>query len=125
MNKGVVILAHGSRAIAWEANQLVVKIVEMYKAKMGNKNVKPAYMNSQSGGPSLEEAVTELVNEGLTEIIVAPWFLTDGLHIREDIPEIINTLEEKYPQIKITLAKVLGADERIVDILIDRVEEAK
>ena len=33
MNKGVVILAHGSRAIAWEANQLVVKIVEMYKVK--------------------------------------------------------------------------------------------
>ena len=47
-------------------------------------------MNSQSGVPAWRRQY-ELVNEGLTEIIVAPWFLTDGLHIREDIPEIINT----------------------------------
>lgn len=125
MNKGIVILAHGSRAIAWEANQLLLKIVEMFKAKTGNENVKPAYMNSQSGGPGLEGAVAELVAEGFTEIIVAPWFLTNGLHIKEDIPEIMDALVKNYPQVKITLAKTLGADERIVDILIDRVEEAK
>lgn len=124
MKKGIVILAHGSRAIAWEANQLLLKIVEMFKAKTGNENVKPAYMNSKSGGPGLEEAVGKLVTEGFTEIIVAPWFLTNGLHIMEDIPETIGVLEAKYPQVKITLAQVLGADERIVDILIDRIEEA-
>ena len=37
MNKGVVILAHGSRAIAWEANQLVVKIVKCIKQKQAIK----------------------------------------------------------------------------------------
>ncbi|NLW23649.1 MAG: cobalamin biosynthesis protein CbiX [Clostridia bacterium] len=123
MKRGIVILGHGSRARVWEANQLLLQIVEKFKKKTGAENVKPAYMNVKSGGPTLEQAIEELIREGFTEIVVAPWFLTDGLHIREDIPEIIDSIKEKYPEVQIALAKPLGADNRLVDILIERIGE--
>mgnify|MGYP000211960883 CR=1 FL=1 len=123
MGRGIVILGHGSRARVWEANQLLLQIVEKFKQKTGEQNVKPAYMNVKSGGPTLEQAIEELIREGFTEIVVAPWFLTDGLHIREDIPEIIDSIKEKYPEVQIALAKPLGADNRLVDILIERIGE--
>ncbi len=123
MGRGIVILGHGSRARVWEANQLLLQIVEKFKQKTGEQNVKPAYMNVKSGGPTLEQAIEELIREGFTEIVVAPWFLTDGLHIREDIPEKIDSIKEKYPEVQIALAKPLGADNRLVDILIERIGE--
>lgn len=123
MKRGIVILAHGSRAEVPEANQILLQMVEMVKTKTNGENVRPAYMNSRSPGPHLAQAVAALVAEGYREIIIAPWFLTNGLHIQQDIPEILAELRVSYPQIKIELARPLGADSRLADILLDRIRE--
>jgi sirohydrochlorin ferrochelatase len=123
MKRGIVILAHGSRAEVGEANRQLLKVVEMFRERTGNEHVKPAYMNVKSKGPGLSEAVAGLKGEHCEEIVVAPWFLTRGLHIQKDIPEMIEELRNRYPQVRIVMAEPLGPDSRLVDILLDRIRE--
>lgn len=123
MAKGIVLLGHGSRARVDEANLHLLEMVAVFKEKTGIEKVVPAWMNSKSGRPGLKEAAGELAEAGCKEIIVAPWFLTDGLHIREDIPAIIAELEQQYPDIRFALAKPMGADPRLAEIILDRIRE--
>lgn len=125
MAKGIILLGHGSRARVDEANQLLVEMVALLKDRVQADAILPAWMNSKSGRPGLREVAGRLAEDGFTEIIVAPWFLTSGLHIREDIPAILEELEECYPQVKFAMAKPLGADPRIADILVERIREVE
>ncbi len=123
MAKGIILLGHGSRARVDEANQLLVEMASLLKNRIRAGEIAPAWMNSKSGRPGLREAAVELVQAGCREIIVAPWFLTDGLHIREDIPEIIAELEKRYPEVRFAMARPMGADPRLAEILMDRIGE--
>ncbi|MDA8233486.1 MAG: hypothetical protein M0Z31_01505 [Clostridia bacterium] len=52
-----------------------------------------------------------------------PFFLYFGIHLQEDIPEILKEEKAKYPGVEIVMASNLGADIRLVDILLDRIKE--
>ncbi|HHY60561.1 MAG TPA: cobalamin biosynthesis protein CbiX [Clostridia bacterium] len=125
MAQAIILLGHGSRARVDEANRLLEEMVDLLKERVRAGAVLPAWMNSRSGRPGLREVGARLAEEGFTEIIVAPWFLTSGLHIQEDIPAILAELRERYPQVKFVLAKPLGVDPRIADILAERIEEVQ
>jgi sirohydrochlorin ferrochelatase len=87
--------------------------------------VEPAWMNPKSQRQNLFQAVDRLVAEGARRIIVAPVFLTDGLHIRKDIPEDLAALREQYPGVEFCFARNLGFDARIVAILAERIGEVR
>ena len=53
---------------------------------------------------------------------VIPMFLFDGTHVNVDIPREIDNLRKKYPNIKIIMSKHLGDDERIAEIVVDRIK---
>ncbi len=65
----------------------------------------------------------------MKNIIALPVFLADGAHTKEDIPEKLkDTFAGEWAEIgkdvKLIYGKPIGVDERIVDILVDRVKEA-
>ena len=62
-------------------------------------------------------------NPGIKEIVVVPFFLFEGIHIREDIPEKIEGLEKKYPDVIFKFGKPIGADPMLAEILVKRAEE--
>lgn len=125
MTKGIVLLGHGSRANVDGANLLLLDMVASFKKQTGLEQVVPAWLNSKSERPGLMEAAEELVKIGCKEIVIAPWFLTNGLHLKEDIPVMIAGLETKFPQVRFAQAKHMGADPRMVDILWERIQEIK
>jgi sirohydrochlorin ferrochelatase len=57
------------------------------------------------------------VAKGATEITVVPIFLLTAGHIKEDIPEALEPLREKYPQVSVVIAPAFGVQERIVDAI--------
>ena len=75
--------------------------------------------------PLMEDTIDEIVkeNSGISEIIVVPFFLFEGMHIRKDIPEKLDEFREKYPDIKISFGRPLGADPMIAEVLTARVNE--
>jgi sirohydrochlorin ferrochelatase len=83
----------------------------------------------QLNSPSIEEVLRNLAQDGAKHIVAQPVFLADGAHTTDDIPEKLKiAFEGSWKNVgkgvTLTYAKPIGVDERIVDILIDRVTEA-
>jgi sirohydrochlorin ferrochelatase len=122
--EGIVVLGHGSRAAVDEANSFLELVAGEIK-KVFAARVEPAWMNPKSQRQNLSEAVAKLVKEGVNRVIVAPVFLTDGLHIRKDIPEDVAALKEQYPGVEFRLARHIGFDSRVAAILAERIGEVR
>ncbi|MDW7673761.1 MAG: CbiX/SirB N-terminal domain-containing protein [Bacillota bacterium] len=119
MNIGYIILGHGSRAS--EANESLKLIANLVTEKLDSQNVKVAYMGLCE--PTLEAATEELVNSGCGKIIIMPFFLYRGIHLQEDIPAKITSLTEKHDgKVVINFAKHIGVDDRLADIVVDRIK---
>lgn len=115
----VVVLGHGSRA-AGAAGAL-----KAIADRLGNSLDFPVRAASlQFNRPTLAECCRDLVSAGKKHVIIAPYFLFNGNHIRQDIPEEIEALSREFPEVEFTLAAGLGEDGRLADILEQRVLEA-
>lgn len=119
METGIVILGHGSRAK--KAQSVFNKIVSMVENKVDYDLVKGAAMELSE--PSLEQSVAEIVDKGIKKVNIVPLFLFPGIHIQEDIPELIEELREKYPAVQFKYGKNIGADEKVADILVERIKQ--
>jgi sirohydrochlorin ferrochelatase len=121
----VVLIGHGSKLPYNE--EVLVGLRDRMATQGIFKEVKVAFM--QLNSPSIEEVLRTLAKEGKRDIVALPVFLADGAHTTEDIPEKLKiAFEGEWAElgrdVKLTYAKPIGVDERIVDILLDRVKEA-
>jgi sirohydrochlorin ferrochelatase len=117
--KAILVLAHGSREK--QTQDTLEKITEMTKAQLPNSIIETAYM--EFCDINLEKGLNILVEKGAKEIVVVPYFLFEGIHIREDIPGEIKEYLKKHPNVTVTMGKTLGADPRLADVLADRIRE--
>lgn len=117
--KGILIIAHGSRRK--ETLDTMEEVFAMVQESMPDIIVEHAYM--EFCDVNLEKGLDLLRERGVTEIVVVPYFLFDGIHIIKDIPEEIVAYLEKHSNLKISMGKTLGADKRIADVLCDRIRE--
>ncbi|MBM7624414.1 sirohydrochlorin chelatase [Sporohalobacter salinus] len=118
MKTGVVILGHGSRAE--EAKRVFNEIISMIKEKVNYEIVRGASM--ELAEPNLEQTI-ETIADKVDKISIVPLFLFPGIHIQEDIPGLIDELREEYPEIEFEFGENIGADEKIADIMVDRIEK--
>jgi sirohydrochlorin ferrochelatase len=117
---GAVILGHGSKAR--EANEALWSIVEQVKAKSGLEVVEAAFL--QFHHPDLEEGVARVIERGADRVVVIPYFLFCGVHLQEDIPELMERLRATYRgRAEILFGGHLGVDPRIADIVAERIRE--
>ncbi|MEW6446503.1 MAG: CbiX/SirB N-terminal domain-containing protein [Bacillota bacterium] len=123
--EGIVVLGHGSRLPVDEANKFLEQVAAEIGRLFTGARVEPAWMNPKSQRQDLAGAVARLVAQGARRIIVAPVFLTDGLHIRKDIPEELAALRERYPGVEFRFARNLGFDARIIAVLAERIREVR
>ncbi|MTI46554.1 sirohydrochlorin chelatase [Sporosalibacterium faouarense] len=119
MTKALLIVGHGSRSK--DAQETFNKMVELVREKSSYTIVEGAHM--EICGPSIEEVVENLVKEEVREILMVPYFLYEGIHIKQDIPNLIGKISEKYDGIKIKLGRPIGVEPMLADILISRAEE--
>lgn len=119
MDKTLLILAHGSKA------QSTTKVIYQVRDEIAKRNlykdVKVAFM--EFNHPNIREAFDEIYKKGSREVIAVPMFLFEGNHIRYDIPEELANIKNVYPDLEISLAKPIGFDRRVADILIERAAE--
>lgn len=116
--KGVLILAHGSRVEA--TKKTINDVVAMVREKITDMPIEIAYMEFCE--ENIEHGIKTLADKGVTELKVIPYFLFEGIHIREDIPNEIGEILKKYPQVTMEMGHTLGVDERLADILVDRIK---
>ena len=122
MNKkeGVILLAHGSQSP--RAEEGLQEIASQVKERLGGTRVILAFF--QFNHPNLLEAMAGAVAEGMKKIVVVPFFLAPGVHVRKDIPAELDHARVKYPGVEILLSRPLLPDPRIAEILLDRIWES-
>ena len=118
--KAIILLGHGSRVP--EAGKDMEEAARILKDKYDFEMVVSCHMSRL--GPHLPETLAKCVSDGATEVIVIPYFLNQGLHIRLDVPEMLQAEAEKYPDLRLVYGKPLGFDPLFVDILKKRIDES-
>ena len=119
MLEGVIILGHGSRRP--EANQEIIDIAEQVKIRSGSALYETCFL--QFGQPDLSEGIQRMVASGVEKITVIPLLLAVGNHIQVELPRLLRQQKELYPGLTLLLAPHLGADSRIVEIVMDRMKQ--
>jgi sirohydrochlorin ferrochelatase len=116
VNTGIVIFAHGSSVPS--ANDAVRAVTEAVSAAGGYTRVETAFLDAK---PDLAEAVARLANSGVERILVAPYFLTLGIHLQRDLPAIVQRLSEANRNVEIRVTPPLDGHPALVDALRDRI----
>ena len=115
--KGVLVIAHGSRATETEAT--LDRVVSMVREKLPEALIECAFM--EFSDRTIEKGLSALAEKAVTEIKVVPYLLFMGIHMKEDIPGMVAKCAAAYPGLAVTMGEPLGADERLADILVDRI----
>jgi sirohydrochlorin ferrochelatase len=116
----VVIVDHGSKRSA--ANEALDDVVRMYRSARDDCYVTKAHMELAS--PSILDAVRECRDvAGVDTVIVAPYFLSNGRHVQEDIPQLVAEAAEATG-VRCVVAGHLGLDAGLVNLIMERVDTA-
>lgn len=118
---GYVIFAHGSSVES--ANEAVRSVAAQAAALGGMEKYETAFLDG--GRPLLPEAIARLAQQGIRDIVVIPYFLTPGLHLKRDLPELIRTVQANQPNLKIRVAPSLDGHPALGAILAERALEAE
>lgn len=115
--KHLILVAHGSRRK--ESNDEVRELVKkMAKTDHAYDFIGEAFL--ELSDPLIPPAIEESIKNGAKEIIVMPYFLSEGRHVAKDVPKDVQEVVEKYPEIDIKIAPYLGKSEDIIKIIFDQ-----
>ena len=120
-NEAIILLGHGSRIPG--AGEGMEQVARRMREKLGPGIIETCNMSKL--GPHFPEIFEKCVAQGATKIVVIPYFLHSGLHLIEDIPEMLREKIRDYPHVNVILGKNLGFDECLVDLVIRRLEESR
>ena len=116
----IVVFAHGSSV---EAANEGVRAMAAEMAQRGRfPIVETAFL--ELAHPDLREAVRSVHAKGATRVIVVPFFLTLGIHLRRDLPAIVDELRNIYSDLDIEITSPLEGHPALVDVMIGRAQEA-
>lgn len=110
---GIVLFAHGSRDPLWHRPMLAV--AERIRQTQPGVAVQCAYLELTP--PTLHEAVEALAAEGMRELRVVPMFLGVGKHAREDLPQLLATLRQTHPELRIDCQPPIGEQAAVIELL--------
>ena len=113
--KAIVLFGHGARDARWR--EPFERLATLWKAQHPNTPVQLAFLEMME--PSLEVAVASLVNAGASEIVVVPVFFGQGGHLRNDFPVLLNSCQEKFPQVTLSATLAVGEGEAVLQAIVD------
>jgi len=116
----VIVFAHGSTVE--EANEGVRTMTAELALRGNFALVDTAFLDCAS--PDLRESVGRMAAAGATRIVVIPFFLTLGIHLRRDLPGIVDGLRGIYAGVDIDVTEPLEGHPALVDIMLGRAREA-
>ena len=107
----LIIAAHGSRKKA--SNDELAILAGRLKTRLSDRFDRVAHAFLQLAEPLLEDTLNEMAAKGDVRVVVFPFFIGAGSHIKEDIPRLVEDARQRYPDADIVLTRHLGALETI------------
>jgi sirohydrochlorin ferrochelatase len=119
MNTALLLIAHGSRQP--EANADLYHLVEGLRAR-GHAIVEASFL--ELAEPDIAEGGRRCVSGGATRVVLVPYFLSAGVHVRRDLTAARDQLARRFPAVEFRLAEPLGRHPLLLDVVEERVREA-
>jgi sirohydrochlorin ferrochelatase len=116
---GLLLIAHGSRNA--DANTDVYHVAEALRQR-GHAVIEPAFL--ELAAPTIAEAGAACVRQGAELVVLVPYFLSAGVHVRRDLAEACCALAEQFPTVRFRLAEPLGPHPFLLEVVTERVREA-
>ncbi|MDW7709885.1 MAG: CbiX/SirB N-terminal domain-containing protein [Deferrisomatales bacterium] len=116
----IILLGHGSRLP--EAIEGLGAVARQLADLLGPVRVEVAFL--QLRRPGLAEAADRCVAAGFRRVVVLPFFLFPGAHVREEIPRELERLTARHPGVEFRAAEVLGGHPKLAEAAAERAREA-
>ena len=84
--------------------------------------MQPSYL--ELAEPNIPTGGAMCVAAGATEVVLLPYFLSAGVHARDDMIEARDAMATRFPTVRFTLAEPLGRHPLLLDIVEERAAEA-
>ncbi|MGH9786475.1 MAG: sirohydrochlorin chelatase [Terriglobia bacterium] len=115
----IIVFAHGSAVP--EANEEVARLAQEV-SRRAQCPARCAFL--EVAQPDLPAAVADFVAAGARRIVVIPYFLTMGVHVRRDLPRLIAEQQARFPEVDLRAGESLEGYPGMAQALLDRVEQA-
>lgn len=115
----IIIFAHGSAVP--EANEEVTRLAAEVSRRAGCP-ARSAFL--ELAQPELPAAVAEAVAGGARRIVIVPYFLTMGVHMRRDLPRLIAEQQARFPNLDLRAGQSLEGYPGLAEALLNRAQEA-
>ena len=120
MKTALLLIAHGSRQE--EANADLRHIAAGLRER-GWAIVEASYL--ELAEPSIVEAGVRCVEQRAERVILVPYFLSAGVHVRRDLAEARAKLAERFAAVDFRLAEPLGRHPLLLDVVAERARQAE
>lgn len=117
----LALLGHGSSRPEGQAEFFEFTRLVQAKAR-GYSLVQPGLLELTE--PTIPDALDRCIAAGVTAIHALPVFLTRGRHATVDVPTYLETFRAAHPEIRIRYGQCLGMDDRIIEVLSERMIQA-
>jgi sirohydrochlorin ferrochelatase len=119
MKTALLLMAHGSRQA--QANDDLQHVASQLRAAGEFAVVEASFL--ELAEPSIPQAGARCVEQGAGRVVMLPYFLSAGVHVRRDLTMFRDELAARFPQVEFRLAEPLGRHPLLLDVVIARARE--
>ncbi len=113
---GLILIDHGSRRA--ESNAALENMAGRVARLRPDAVVAAAHMEIAT--PDLATAFADVVNRGANQVMILPYFLGDGRHLTQDIPQLAAAAALPHPNVTYTIGAALGPHDALAQLLLER-----
>ena len=119
MQTALLLIAHGSRQP--EANADLYHVVDGLRRR-GHGIVEASFL--ELAEPDIAEGGRRCVAQGAGRVVLVPYFLSAGVHVRRDLSEARAGLAARFPGVEFRVAEPLGRHPLLLEVVAERAREA-
>ncbi|HEY1860044.1 MAG TPA: CbiX/SirB N-terminal domain-containing protein [Gemmataceae bacterium] len=121
MRRALQLIAHGSRQP--EANADLIYFADEFRRRGDYDIVIASFL--ELADPSIEQGSVLCVEQGAERVVLLPFFLSAGVHVRRDLTEARERLAARFPHVDFRLAEPLGRHPLLLKVVEERASSAE
>ena len=115
----ILLMAHGSRID--EANEAAREIARMVREMTGYDIVEVAFRELHE--PNIQQGIDTCVTQGAERILLIPYFLFIGAHVRHDLPDELTEGMRRHPDVEMVMGPHLGVHRKLAEVVVERIAQ--
>jgi sirohydrochlorin ferrochelatase len=114
VTRALLVVDHGSREP--EAAAHLARVADELRRLRPELRVYVAHLELIA--PSVADAVASCAADGVSELVVHPFFLAPGRHAARDLPRAVEAAAAAHPKLVVRVTSPLGASAGIADLIL-------